>query len=326
MSHPVETRDSRLFLGKLVDEAQVVHDFVPRLASRALHEHGARLVRVGIHHSSRAMPAPVAREAQLGAPGLVHGELHLVGFQLALSRRAGRVRLITLPLRGVLRVVAPALYPGDGPQTRKSPRALPRAVLESRESVSVASPLRRSERRSTSFIAAARSPESPADERRDGRAAARPRAACAPLRREDAECEYSDMITVPESPPKIKTNRYTTKFICYHAAQIANETKIAAITTLTQSGYTAFQVSSWRPHSNIIVFTSNKRILCRLNLLWGVKAFYYNRSVSTDKTIQEINEIVNKKGFAKKGDMVINLASMPVKESGMVNTLKISEI
>ena len=50
--------------------------------------------------------------------------------------------------------------------------------------------------------------------------------------------EYSDMITVPESPPKIKTNRYTTKFICYHAAQIANETKIAAITTLTHSGYT----------------------------------------------------------------------------------------
>jgi len=138
--------------------------------------------------------------------------------------------------------------------------------------------------------------------------------------------EYSDMITVPESPPRIKTNRYTTKFICYHAAQIANETDIAAITTLTQSGYTGFQVSSWRPHSNILVFTSNKRILCRLNLLWGVKAFYYNRSVSTDKTIQEINAIVNKNGFAKKGDMVINLASMPVKESGMVNTLKISEI
>ncbi len=138
--------------------------------------------------------------------------------------------------------------------------------------------------------------------------------------------EYSDMISVPESPPKIRTNRYTTKFICYHAAQIANETKIAAITTLTHSGYTGFQVSSWRPHSNILVFTSNKRILCRLNLLWGVKAFYYDRSVSTDKTIQEINDIVNKKGFAKKGDMVINLASMPVKESGMVNTLKISEI
>ena len=138
--------------------------------------------------------------------------------------------------------------------------------------------------------------------------------------------EFSDQINVPASPPTIKTNRYKTKFICYHAAKIANETGAAAITTLTNSGYTGFQVSSWRPHSNIIVFTSNKRILCRLSLLWGVKAIFYSRSVSTDKTIDEINNIVNQKGFAKKGDIVINLAAMPVKDQGMVNTLKLSEI
>ena len=138
--------------------------------------------------------------------------------------------------------------------------------------------------------------------------------------------EFSDQINVPASPPTIKTNRYRTKFICYHAAKIANETGASAITTLTNSGYTGFQVSSWRPHTNIIVFTSNKRILCRLILLWGVKSIFYNRSVSTDKTIDEINNIVNQKGFAKKGDIVINLAAMPVKDQGMVNTLKLSEI
>ena len=138
--------------------------------------------------------------------------------------------------------------------------------------------------------------------------------------------EFSDQINVPASPPTIRTNRYRTKFICYHAAKIANETGAAAITTLTNSGYTGFQVSSWRPHTNIIVFTSNKRILSRLSLLWGVKAFYYNRSVSTDKTIDEINNIINQKGFAKKGDIIINLAAMPVKDQGMVNTLKLSEI
>ena len=84
-------------------------------------------------------------------------------------------------------------------------------------------------------------------------------------------------------------------------------------------------------HLSLVTFPSSFQAIHkveypRLNLLWGVKAFYYSRSVSTDKTIHEINDIVNKKGFAKKGDMVINLASMPVKESGMVNTLKISEI
>ena len=138
--------------------------------------------------------------------------------------------------------------------------------------------------------------------------------------------EYSDQIVVPEDPPTMKTDRYITKFICFHAAKTANEIKATAITTMTHSGYTGFQISSWRPHCNILVFTSNKRILNRLSLLWGVKAFYYNKEVSTDKTIEHINKIVTSKGYAKKGDMVINLAAMPVKEKGMVNTLKISEI
>ena len=138
--------------------------------------------------------------------------------------------------------------------------------------------------------------------------------------------EYSDQINVPAEPPTMKTHRYITKFICFHAAKTANEINAAAITTMTHSGYTGFQISSWRPHSNILVFTSNKRILCRLSLLWGVKAFYYNKNVSTDKTVEEINKIVIENRFAKKGDMIINLAAMPIKEKGMVNTLRITEI
>ena len=138
--------------------------------------------------------------------------------------------------------------------------------------------------------------------------------------------EYSDQIVVPEDPPSIRTSRYITKFVCYHAAKTANEIDAAAITTMTYSGYTGFQLSSWRPHCNILVFTSNKRILSRLSLLWGVKAFYYNKDVSTDKTIEDINKILTINKYAKKGDMVINLAAMPVKAKGMVNTLRISEI
>ena len=138
--------------------------------------------------------------------------------------------------------------------------------------------------------------------------------------------EYSDQINVPVEPPTMKTNRYITKFICFHAAKTANEINATAITTMTHSGYTGFQISSWRPHSNILVFTSNKRILCRLSLLWGVKAFYYNKNASTDKTVEHINKIVIDNRFAKKGDMIINLAAMPIKEKGMVNTLRITEI
>ena len=138
--------------------------------------------------------------------------------------------------------------------------------------------------------------------------------------------EDSPLIIVPQNPPHVRTKRYITKSICYHAAIMAHEIKAKAISTLTNSGYTAFQISAWRPKSHILVYTSNKRILTQLSLLWGVNAFYYDKFVSTDDTVGDVNDIAKEKGYVKKGDMLINLAAMPVAEKGMVNTLRVSEI
>lgn len=138
--------------------------------------------------------------------------------------------------------------------------------------------------------------------------------------------EDSPLIQVPQTPPNVRTKRFITKSICYHAALMANEIKAKAISTLTNSGYTAFQISAWRPQAHILVYTSNKRILTQLNLLWGVNAFYYDKFVSTDDTVEDINHIAKENKFVQKGDMLINLAAMPVIDKGMVNTLRISEI
>ena len=138
--------------------------------------------------------------------------------------------------------------------------------------------------------------------------------------------ETSDLIHVPQKHPHIKTKRYITKSICYHAANMANEINARGITTLTNSGYTAFQISAWRPKAHILVFSSNKRIISRLNLLWGVRAFYYDKFVSTDETVEDVNKIALKKGYLKAGDMVISLAAMPIQEKGMVNTLRVTEV
>jgi pyruvate kinase len=138
--------------------------------------------------------------------------------------------------------------------------------------------------------------------------------------------EDSPLIHVPQNTPQIKTKRFVTKTICQNAALMANTIQAKAICTLTNSGYTAFQISAWRPSAHILVFTSNKRIVTQLNLLWGVKSFFYDKNVSTDDTVTDINQIVKQKGFVEKGDFLINLAAMPIKDKGMVNTLRVSEI
>lgn len=140
------------------------------------------------------------------------------------------------------------------------------------------------------------------------------------------QVENSELIRVPQEPPHVRTNRYITKSVCFHAAKMADEIEATAICTLTNSGYTAFQISAWRPDSHILVFTSNKRILSRLNLLWGVKSFYYDKYVSTDETVEDVNKMALKSGFVKKGDYLINLAAMPIADKGMVNTLRVSHV
>ena len=139
--------------------------------------------------------------------------------------------------------------------------------------------------------------------------------------------ENSELISLKHKHPiDYESDRFITKSVCYYAAKIANDTKAKAISTLTNSGYTAYQISSWRPKTHVLVFTSNKRILTQLNLLWGVMAFYYSGTESTDKTIEEINKVAVENNLLQKDDIVINLTSMPIEKRGMVNTIRVSKI
>ena len=138
--------------------------------------------------------------------------------------------------------------------------------------------------------------------------------------------ENSPLIRKHSQAPQNKNDRFITKSTCYHAALMATEIEAKAICTLTNSGYTAYQISAWRPDSSILVFTSNRRILTQLNLLWGVKCHYYDRFVSTDETVVDVNLIAKEKGYVKTGDSLVNLLAMPVADKGMVNTLRVSVI
>ncbi|SDE05297.1 pyruvate kinase [Riemerella columbipharyngis] len=120
--------------------------------------------------------------------------------------------------------------------------------------------------------------------------------------------------------------RFITKKICLSAVKIAKSASAKAIITLTYSGYTAFQISSHRPDAHILVFSSNPRVLTMLNLLWGVRAYYYDMQKTTDETIIQVNMLATNYGFVRQGDFVVNLNAMPVHDGGKTNTLRLSNI
>ncbi len=139
--------------------------------------------------------------------------------------------------------------------------------------------------------------------------------------------EDSDLINVPTLKPNNKNDRFVTKIVCYNAAEMVRLTGAKAISTLTYSGYTAFQISSYRPIAYILVYTPNKHIVRRLNLLWGVKAMYYNpEERSTDETVIDVNKLALEFGYVELNDYVINLNAMPASAKGMTNTVRLTTI
>ena len=120
--------------------------------------------------------------------------------------------------------------------------------------------------------------------------------------------------------------RQMSNSICQHASQLSVQTKASAIICMTYSGYNAIKMSSLRPVSFVYVFTNNYSILNKLSLVWGVQAYYYDREATTDQTIVETKEILRDNKLIKKGDYIINLASMPAHEKGMTNMVKLSKV
>jgi len=140
------------------------------------------------------------------------------------------------------------------------------------------------------------------------------------------EVEKSEEVYYKEEMPEKNQDRFISDSICFNASRLAKRVEACGIVTMTFSGYTAYKISSQRPKADTFVFTENKQILTQLNLVWGVKGYFYDKMVSTDHTIADCKYILKKKGLLKKGDLVINIASVPIEEKGPSNMVKLSYI
>ena len=124
----------------------------------------------------------------------------------------------------------------------------------------------------------------------------------------------------------ISAPTYISDEVCRQACTIAESLNAKAIVSMTHSGYTAYQLASFRPKAPIFIFTDNRQLLTTINLVWGVKAFYYDKFATTDETISDVNGLLRQSGYVKENDLVINTASMPLHSRSRTNTIKVSRI
>ncbi len=131
---------------------------------------------------------------------------------------------------------------------------------------------------------------------------------------------YTPKESHPESP------NYLSDSVCGSAVYLSEKTNAVGIISMTSSGYTAFEISSHRPKAGTYIFTSNRKLLNTLSLLWGVRGFYYDNLESTDQSIEDVNKILKNENLILPGEIVINTAAMPIDKKGKTNMIRVTVV
>jgi pyruvate kinase len=126
--------------------------------------------------------------------------------------------------------------------------------------------------------------------------------------------------------PQRHSPSFLSDALCYSACKLAQDTQADALIGMTQSGYTAFILSSYRPKSLLYIFSKEKTLINQLSLSWGVRAIYYDEENSLDDIIFDEINILKERGFLKIGDIVVNTGSTPVDQHLPTNALKITKV
>ena len=126
--------------------------------------------------------------------------------------------------------------------------------------------------------------------------------------------------------PQSHSPSFLSDALCYTACKLAQDVQADALIGMTESGYTAFMLSSYRPKSLLYIFSKEKSLINQLSLSWGVRALFYNDEESLDDIIFDQINILKERGFLKPGDLVVNTGSTPIDLHLPTNVLKITKV
>ncbi len=101
---------------------------------------------------------------------------------------------------------------------------------------------------------------------------------------------------------------------------------VPLIVCFTSSGFTARQVSSFRPEISIIGATQHDSVLPRMSLYWGVRPIRTPKAETIDAMIENVERELLRRRMARKGENIIITAGYPLGVSGTTNMMQLVRV
>ncbi|SHJ65111.1 pyruvate kinase [Reichenbachiella agariperforans] len=123
-----------------------------------------------------------------------------------------------------------------------------------------------------------------------------------------------------------RTDLGASSLLVSSACRLSRAVGAKAIIGMTKSGYTGLSLAKNRPEADIYIFTDDKRVLHSLNLVWGIKVYYYDAQKPIDETFDDLVAILKEKGHLATGDTYVTTAAMPLHWQSKTNMMKVDVV
>lgn len=139
--------------------------------------------------------------------------------------------------------------------------------------------------------------------------------------------EQEEIVREEARENDFKSNQSITQIISFMAQDLAEDSAAASlIVCATTSGFTARNISRFRPAVPIVAVTPSELTRRQLALSWGVDAERARFTDSFNKLLADIKRLLLFKRLAKRGNTVVVVAGHPFGYKGQSNLIKVEVI
>lgn len=114
--------------------------------------------------------------------------------------------------------------------------------------------------------------------------------------------------------------------LCKASCDIADQIQATAIIALTTGGYTALNISKYRPAQKILAFTEKCSTERRLRLVWGVDSFWLPDDLESANVVEIICNYLKSKSIVPIGEKIVFVTGKSEKTILPENMIKIMRL